>query len=717
MKTKLKRIFNGTRLMFVLFTVFLAYCLFCTVRMQYFDDELRERQRLAKLRLSDSTSSAFRGDILSSNRQTLATYMPEFALWVDFKIGRFKRRTIDPERVVADRNSPDYATLDTLSIAIYRSFARALSRFVGGGSADTYYRMLYESRLKAEKSDKFRHRKIPSHNISIFQRDSIFNAPYLNSPRQRYLSGIASEAVDKRMHPFGALAHSAIGDLRNRWGVESTHNRILDNGDNVITTLDTRMQDICETVLRQQLVAEQGRFSGGTVVLMETSTGDIKAMANLGSYDERYTSSRIEDTYNNAVRATIEPGSTFKVASLMAALETGKVKITDRIDCDADCDTAGRKKTWNGVIEVSNRRYGALTVSQIIEQSINIGTAKMVHKAFGNDGGKFVEALRKLGVVSPVGGLSEVEPFINTPDNKKLWNRRTSMYVISYGYQVKMAPVHILSFYNAIANYGYMVKPRLVKAIRYASGKEETLKPDVASNPMCSEATLKAVQEVLSNVVAYGSARQIAGSRYGISGKTGTSNIFIEKAGGYTTADGKGRLQASFCGYFPEKRPQYTCIVVLYSRYLSSSERAEIYASRYAVPTFREISDRIMLLNPDNCKPYTSDDTLILSPLRNSSGKNLTTLAAELDLPLVAADGWNKVEIDSVGNSYRLTKINIDRRQIPDVTGMGLRDAVNLLESLGLKVRVKGVGSVVKQTPVCGVALKKGQTVEIQLRQ
>jgi cell division protein FtsI (penicillin-binding protein 3) len=670
-----------------------------------FDPEMKKAEKDARESIVNSTNVR-RGDILTADGKPLASYRPEYTLYTDFGVRIDTSYTIDEKKVKTGKHVKHPVKLDTFRINIYKEYARLLSKAVGGHAGD-YYRELYNYRLKAEEAKKSQNQPdkewytedILKRKIGIFQRDMIVENEFLRK-RGRNITGIYSkETGRKRIYPLGDdFAHSAVGAISEGTvsGIENMYNEELTNGDDILTTIDTRMQDICETVLRNK-IADDRRLVGGTVILMEVATGDIKAMANVGAYYKGdYVD--IHDIYNNATRATIEPGSTFKTVSLMLALETGKVRLSDRLSAEL---WRGRKISGNTVKDT------VLTVSRIIEQSRNAGTGNIVDKAFDRSVEKFVRAIKDLKLFDRIEKIDETRPSINT-----VWNEE-SILKISHGYQVKCAPIHILKFYNAIANNGVMLEPRLVRGlVRRTTGETEIFKPKIANRAICSKSTLDSVRLVLSRVVGRGSAWRIAGSPYGIVGKTGTAEIWLEDVNSYKTANGKREI-SSFCGYFPQKNPVYSCIVVLYTKFLDSVKMKEFSASSTAVPLFRKVSDKIYAL----CfgRMFTHADAVTDMPvMKNTRGKNLSIISEELNLP-VSGDGHAWVKANTSDRKLQISELPLKKNTVPDVTGMGLRDAVFLLENRGLKVSYSGLGTIVKQSLEQGAPYSSGQKIHLTL--
>ncbi|MDR2773318.1 MAG: PASTA domain-containing protein [Tannerella sp.] len=695
------KIFKWTLFFYRCFVVFALYCIGFAAS-QIFNSDLKEAEQKARKKIVNSENFR-RGDILSADGKPLAPYYPEYMLFADFGVRIGKYYTVDKNKVTAGTKTEKPVKLDTFRINIYKEFAKSLAKTLGG-NADDYYRELLSHRIKAENAKKAENgsnkawytENVIKKKINVFQRDAILGNPHLEK-RGRNVTGIYAKETGRRMYPFGDnFAHSTIGVIRDTTvsGIENIYNEELKNGNDILTTIDTQMQDICETVL-QDAISGNDMFVGGAAILMEVATGDIKAMANVGAYymEENRV---IHDIYNNATKAALEPGSTFKAVSLMLALETGKVTLSDKFS----------------TVKWRNRKYpkehmtdSVLTVSRIIEGSDNVGTGNMVDKAFDRNIDKFVQAIKSLKIIEGIENMDDTRPSIN-PDKSK-----ESMLKLSHGYQITMAPVHILSFYNAIANGGVMVKPRLVRGlIRRTTGEIEIFKPEIINKSICSESTLDSVRLTLSNVVGRGSARRIARSVYGIVGKTGTSNMWLESTKTYEARD-----LSSFCGYFPEKNPKYSCIVVLYTKFLTPTEKRDFSASSTAVPLFGKISDKIYAVYFSRKFTPAAAPTNI-PVIKSTKGENLSIISKELGLQIDAGDNaW--VRIDTANRLLNVSGISVKRGVVPDVTGMGLRDAVFLLENRGLKVSYSGVGAVVKQSIEQGAAYNPGQNIHLTLGQ
>jgi cell division protein FtsI (penicillin-binding protein 3) len=276
-----------------------------------------------------------------------------------------------------------------------------------------------------------------------------------------------------------------------------------------------------------------------------------------------------------------------------------------------------------------------------------------------------------------------------------------------------MAPIHTLSLYNAIANNGIMVKPRLVRGIiSRSTGKKEIYEPEIINHSICSKTTLDSVRLVLSRVVERSLASRIYSPYYTVAGKTGTAQIYLGK-NNYKSKNSSSREIASFCGYFPQKKPKYSCIAVLYTKFLNSSETENFFASSTVAPMFKEVSDKIYALYIDeNFTP--SKNPANIPVIKNTTGKNLSIISEKLDLQIPVGNGaWFKV--DTANRKLQTSVLSVKKGTVPDVTGMGLRDAIFLLENKELIVSYSGVGTIVKQSPEKGVPYNVGQRIHLTL--
>lgn len=707
------------------------------VYLQFFakdEDGVQYSKLAARTTFGKKSIYPRRGSILAHNGVPLAVSVPSYKLYMDFLAGGLT------EKVFQENVGP-------LSVS--------MAGYFKDKSAADYKTNLQNERKKALRLQQVLERryKTPSYNkritsteLDIFQLEQVKKFP-LYKGRAASKSGLVVEEGSRREYLYGGMGYRTIGYLGkggNSVGIESAYDKYLagtssertfqvtakgdttwqemdknvvqKDGDDVISTLDVDFQDVTETALLRSIALSNDLFNYGTAIVMEVSTGQIRAMVNL----QKQPNGSFRETMNYAISEGTDPGSTFKIASLMATLETGKIELDDLIDC-------GEQKAWKDpqskhiFREAGSRGYGKITVQNLIEKSSNIGTAKMVLQVFQGKEDKFIDQLYKmnLGKSLKFDLQGEAKPLIKHPKDKKNWNKAT-MPQIAIGYEMQMAPIHTLTFYNAIANNGKMMKPTIVKGIKYNGGSEELFDPVVLNSSICSKKTLEKIQTVLTGIVRRGTAVRINGTEYGIAGKTGTAQIaFKSKSGRMVYKEGgMKRHQASFCGYFPDKNPKYSCIVVLYTGKIP--EGANFYGATWAAPVFKEIADKIYAMSPAWHAPVnekaTSLEELSKPPIKATTGKGLSLMLGKLNLDSerkIKHDDWLSTTYDE--GKMVVQKLDIAKNMVPSVKNMGLRDAIYLLESMGMRVSFSGKGSVYKQSPEAGEPLKKGQTVFIEL--
>jgi cell division protein FtsI (penicillin-binding protein 3) len=473
-----------------------------------------------------------------------------------------------------------------------------------------------------------------------------------------------------------------------------------DNGKDVYTTIDLFLQDVVENSLRKQLNMSQAEY--GTAVLMEVETGKIKAISNLGKTQNGY-----QEIYNYAIghEGCNEPGSTFKLISLMVAMEDGIVDTSDVYDVGD-----GKWKFYDQTIYDSDYgeggTFGKMTMKQIFERSSNVGVAKIIYQGYKGKEKRFIENLYSLGLNEKldIGFQGEAKPYIKYPTDDNWWGN--SLVWISYGYEIQLSPLHILTFYNAVANDGKMMKPMFVEAIADNGDIERRFSPQVLKYSICSNSTLRKMQKMLEGVVERGTANSIHNSRYGIAGKTGTAKI-ADRNKGYAV----GKYRASFVGYFPAEKPRYSCIVVI------SEPQGAFYGSSVAAPVFRDIA---------NCV-YGTDLSIQMVKKQDDDGKKLPSvmngLAQETKVVCKAMGikyksperGADWVSTDEGEKSVVMKSRKIAEGTMPNVLGMGAGDAIYLIEKAGLTPRISGVGRVTQQSPQPGTHCKRGHMAFLKL--
>ncbi|MEZ5000809.1 MAG: penicillin-binding transpeptidase domain-containing protein [Bacteroidales bacterium] len=439
----------------------------------------------------------------------------------------------------------------------------------------------------------------------------------------------------------------------------------------------------------------------GTAILMEVKTGDIRAIANLeqGSNGEYY------ESYNYAIGESTEPGSTFKLASFMVALEDGVISLNDTTDTGK-----GSVKYYDKVIYDSHREgYGKITAREVFEKSSNVGTAKIIYENYKSRPGDFVDRLYRMGLNQKLGLeiRGEGAPLIRYPGDK-FWSG-ISLPMMSHGYEVQMTPLQILTFYNAVANNGRMVKPRLVKEIRYHGAVVTSFPSQVINPSIASRSTIANARSLLEGVVKSGTATNLHTDTYTIAGKTGTAQIANDKYG--YKFGGKVSYQASFVGYFPAEDPVYSCIVVV-----NAPSNSVYYGNQVAGPVFKEIADKVYATGFFREYPEPAEKTALAPVLLKGYGEDSKRVLALMGIP--ARVGSQSPWLNSAGrnDTVILREHKIIDNLVPDVTGMGLRDALFILENDGLVVSTSGRGRVIQQSLRPGTRIVPGTTITLELK-
>ncbi|MDR2448950.1 MAG: transpeptidase family protein, partial [Prevotellaceae bacterium] len=443
------------------------------------------------------------------------------------------------------------------------------------------------------------------------------------------------------------------------------------NGCDVVTTLDVDIQDAAETALRDQL-RKAPEFEAGTAIIMEVETGEIRAIANM----KRMPDGSYAEAFNYAIAQAAEPGSTFKLATLIALLEDGLVDMHDKVN------TENGRWAYRGhsFKDVSNEGYGVIPLQEVFEKSSNVGFAKLAVNHYLGKERQYIDKLYAMKLNTKLGLQisGEASPQIRYV-NDRLWSG-LSLPMMSMGYEVLLTPIMSLTFYNAVANNGRMVKPKFVSELRQGGELKQRFPTEVISTSICSHATLEKVHQALRGVVEKGTARNIRDERYKIAGKTGTSRIAF--AGDGYDMNGFKKHQASFAGFFPAEKPVYSGVVVLYTEQTKSN----FYGGNWAAPVFKQIADKIYASHSEweeALQPKPSD-----------------TMLADL--------------IEENMQAPVLKKPN--GKKLPSVVGKTLKEALFLLENQGLNVVFSGSGRVVKQSLPAGAPVVKGQAITLELR-
>jgi cell division protein FtsI (penicillin-binding protein 3) len=474
-------------------------------------------------------------------------------------------------------------------------------------------------------------------------------------------------------------------------------------GADIITTIDVHLQDVAHAALKRKL--EETDAEWGCAILMEVQTGFVRAVANLSRNNR---AGEFSERLNYAISQSIEPGSTMKLASLMACMDEGGVKLEDKVE------------TGNGMVTFHGRTMkdsnwdkggnGTITAEQVFEKSSNVGTALLVKKSFGENPQSYLDKLHSFGIAEPLGitlsGEASPRMYKTTKDNG--WSG-LSLTQMAIGYETTCTPLQTLAFYNAVANNGVMVRPQFVQEVRRNGRIIEQAQPIIIRQKICKDETLAQCRKMMEGVTEEGGTADWLFKKcpYKVAGKTGTA--WLHEDGGYQAH----HYRASFVGYFPAENPRYTCIVVV------NDPRGAYYGSVIAAPVFMELADKIYSTELEFRAPAGSDSTMMvqrkLPSIKSGSAKELNTVFASLNIPAFT-DGEGQwyttvAQNDSLLVSPRLVETGV----VPNVLGMGLQDALYLLESQGMKVKVSGFGTVRKQSIPAGNHIHNNPNITIEL--
>jgi cell division protein FtsI (penicillin-binding protein 3) len=646
------------------------------------------------------TVKATRGNIYSDNGSLLATSLP------------FYRVAIDPthaSKEVFDKN------VDSLALR--------LSQYFRDRSKADYKNMLTDAR-KANKRYLIINRK----RINYQAKKEMMSWPLFREGR--YKGGVIFEKTDIRYNPFTNLSKRTIGFVNEDGagaGLEKSFNEALGgqngealfqkiaggtwmpvfdgndikaiDGNDIQTTIDINLQDVAETSLHRHMALHDA--DEGTVVVMEVETGHIKAISNL----TRVGKDNYQEKFNHAVGGSLEPGSTFKLVTMMALLEDTDVKLTDSIATGDGVYQLYREK----VRDHEEGGYGTISVRRAFEVSSNIAMAKLINKHFGTKPDNFLKHIDQLRLSKPLGLQinGETIPKFKRPTDKD-WSGITLPWM-SYGYGLEISPLQTLTLYNAVANDGRMIKPIFVTAVRQADNTVKEFETEVMNNKICSNNTLKKLKDLLEAVVENGTAKSLKNAHYKIAGKTGTAQIL--ENGRYAK-----KYITSFVGYFPAHAPKYSAIVVV-----KNPKGVYQYGNNVAGPVFKEITDNIysrdIALHSAMAKgeaPANGKEK-VFPVIRAGLQEDLNVITDELEIAVTGETEEEWVKAARNGNSVLWNKNVVSKERVPDVTGMTFRDALFLLESSGLRVIHQGIGRVKEQSLTPGGKVLKGSRIFIKL--
>jgi cell division protein FtsI (penicillin-binding protein 3) len=462
------------------------------------------------------------------------------------------------------------------------------------------------------------------------------------------------------------------------------------------------IQDVAESALKQQLIKHNADH--GTAVLMEVETGEIKAIANLGkTKNEEY-----KEIYNYAIGESRAPGSTFKLPALMVALEDNYVDLDDTIDTkDGEIQYYDKKLT-----DSKEGGWGKISVKEAFEYSSNVGISQIIYENYKNKENQFIDRLYSMNLNDKLNIeiKGEGEPDIKYPGDK-YWSGIT-LPMMSIGYEIRLTPLQVLTFYNAVANDGKMVKPKLVNKIMDHGKEVKTFDTEVINPSICSQPTIRKAQQLLEGVVEYGTAQNLRDANYKIAGKTGTAQI-ANKEYGYSKKE-EISYQASFVGYFPADDPKYSCIVVV-----NAPSKNVYYGNLVAGPVFKEIADKVYATSfemHEGIKLAENQQAKHIPYTKHSNRQELKSVLNELNITVKDKNVNSKWVITRKRDSLiELANRFIESNLMPNLVGMGAKDAVYILENMGLTVEIVGRGSIQQQSIPPGTRIEKGEKVVLKM--
>lgn len=698
----------------ILLRVYLAFGLIVLFALAVFfrlcDVQFRQGHKWVAMADSLSTKEfeieATRGNIYSVDGSLLATSVPEYELRMDMFAGGIQEDKVFNSKV--------------------DSLAMKLSSFFQDKSAKEYSRYLRKARQDSARYLLIK-RKVSYQDLKIVRTFPLYNIG-------KYSGGLMAVQKNKRILPFKALAARTIGykneNVANGVGLEGAYGNYINgetgrrlmqritggvwipvnsdaevapkDGADIISTIDVNIQDLAQSALEKQLIKSQAHH--GCVIVMEVETGEIRAVANFTKESEGV----YKEKFNYAIAGNQDPGSTFKLASYMSLLEDKKVDTGTMV-------ATGNYQIPGHTIKDSHGSIGTVTVKVAFEQSSNAAIASLVNNAYRDNPKQFTDHLyrwhlnEKTGLQIP----GEARPVVKNPSmGPNYWNKNMTMPQMAYGYEMQLTPLKMLTLYNAVANNGKMIAPIFVKEIRRLGNPIEQFKARVMNEKICSDETLAKIKAMLEGVVLNGSGKQIVyNPLYKIAGKTGTAQVADANLG----YKAKRQYQASFVGYFPADKPKYSMIVVI------NDPKGAYYGALVSGPVFREVADRI----------YASDVNMYNKVGERSEHFAGNTVAPEAKagqsqatkkvynafgvkaLYAAKSEYFNSVDTN---NGVAYEESTPVKGVMPNVSGMGLKDAMFLLGNAGLKARVKGSGKVINQSIQPGSRIGKGLVVDIMLQ-
>ena len=644
------------------------------------------------------------GNILDCNQTTLLTTVSFFDIYMD--------PTALKNKKIFDENIEKLG--EKLSEMFSNMSAREWSNYI---------------RTQRERDNRY---ILIKKRVTNEQRNRLRKFPIFEKGRNK--GGLIEVETTRRKRPFGDLLQRTLGsykkeDVSNkeiRVGIEGAYYEYLFgqpgieleqklatgwkktgkvlragiDGADVISSIDKEIQEVAQNELHNQLKSQKA--NSGCVIVMDVKTGFVKAIANmtLNQEDGNYY-----ETFNQAIGVKEVPGSTFKLASLMAGLEDGKFEITDSVKCASSYTYYG--KTLN---EAKRHNYGRITIQQAFEKSSNV-ISKIIFKAYRDEPQEFIKHLDDFGLTEPLGIdlKGEPTPTVTRPGTKN-WSA-ISLPWMSVGYEFQQTPLQTLAFYNAVANDGKLVRPQFVKEIRRGVEVVKTFQPVVLRQKICSKKTLEILQGCLKGVMKNGTGKKLTSSYFEIAGKTGTAQVLNDKY--KSNVKGQRIFMASFVGYFPAKRPLYSCIVSV------EALGENVYGSVMSGTVFSAIANKVYasrLKYHAAINEYKKKKKEI--PVsKDGNAYDLKKSLKHLKLPVLQQSGDEWVKTNVKPGRVEISERKNAKNVIPNVVGLVAKDAVYLIENCGMNVRLKGYGKVVKQSQTPGKPIYRGGLVELTLEE
>ena len=648
---------------------------------------------------------AARGTIYSEDGQMLSTNIPQFDIYIDFRVSPLHEKSGLLFRTHIDSLSLSLAALfkDKSSEKYKEELTNAFEASVGN----------YELRKKISYREYLQLVKFPLFKLG------------------RYKSGMIAEEKNIRLNPYENIGYRTIGLARdeNKVGLEKSYDTVLngrngrqlvraiaggvtvpvqegefeiapETGKDIVSTIDVFIQEVTEKALMNMMVKNEAQT--GVAIVMEVKTGKIKAIANLGKVGE----GKYAEDLNYAITPT-EPGSTFKLVTLLSALEDGKVNLNSRVNLEGG--------VWkvSGQTVYDSEKHGKFDASilEAFEESSNVGMAKIAMTHYSGNVNEYFKHLTKLRLDSTSGLdlVGERQPRLVKPGSR-LWGPTTLPWM-AFGYNIEITPLQTLNLYNSIANNGVMMRPYLVNSIQEEGKIIKSISPKVYNAQLCKPSTIRDLRIALEGVCINGTGKTLfKNSLYKVAGKTGTA-LVANGNKGY----GEGIYQSSFAGYFPADNPQYTVVVIIKNK----PHAASFYGASVAGPVFKEIADRLYSTYIQNKLDIAPVFAVKDSSLFNYSVSkiSLQTIAKQLSIPYqdssLASNNW--IQLQGKGKNLKAATQLISDTTMPNMTGMKLQDALWLCEKKGLLVKCVGKGKVVKQSIAQGEFIIKGQQIQIDL--